>query len=194
MLMVLRGKSSISQACCFGRLPIWPEISKPSQTFVSVCRYPFTLQRTATSSMNCGIGNLWKVTTSWQESCSVFSLGTLEKGSGPETFSGLGLVGLDRGDICHIIPNLQHCTVLLTIGIGGTLATSHQIVLYHTTTRHGDKMYQYHVLGLVVLDREEVLVRKRARFYCRARPRGHFDPGCQVYSSQSCSFVLLDVQ
>ena len=95
----------------------------------------------------------------------MFSLGTLEKGSGPETFSGLGLVGLDGGDICHIIPNLQHCTALLNIGIGGTLATSHQILLYHASTRHGEKMYQYHEFGLVLLDREEVLVRKRAEFY-----------------------------
>ena len=97
----------------------------------------------------------------------MFSLGTLEKGSGPESFSGLGLVGLDRGDICYVIPNLQHCTVLLTIGIGGTLATSHQILLYHASTRHGEKMYQYHEFGLVLLDREEVLVRKRAEFYYR---------------------------
>ena len=94
----------------------------------------------------------------------MFSLGTLKKGSGPETFSGLGLVGLDRGDICHIIPNLQHCTVLLTIEIGGTLANLHQTVLYHTI-RNDDKMYQDYVLGLVVLDRKEVLVRKRAGFY-----------------------------
>ena len=159
--------------------------------------------------MKCGIGNLWKVTTSWQESCSVFSLGTLEKGSGPESFSGLGLVGLDRGDICHIIPNLQHCTVLLTIGIGGTLATSHQIVLYHTTTRHGDKMYQYHVLGLVVLDREEVLVRKRAEFYYKlgstsgwvlllGRAKGAFWPRMsgllkpkQLLCTTGCSIMIL---
>ena len=79
-------------------------------------------------------------------------LGTLETGSGPETSSGLGLVGcLDRGDICHIIPNLQNCTVL-TIGIVGPLDALHQTVLHHTI-RNGDKVYQSHVLGLVVSDR-----------------------------------------
>ena len=153
----------------------------------------------------------------------LLSDGTLEEGSGPETFSGLGLVGFDRGDICYII----HCTVhtltlytniihqhwtgvtfatlyqtynisctVLTIAICGTPATSHQTVLHHTI-RIGDKMHQYYVSRLVVLDSEEGLVdnRKRAELYYwqrrRGQARGHFDPGCQVYSSQSCPCLPL---
>ena len=86
------------------------------------------------------------------------------------------------------------CTVL-TIAICGTPATSHQTVLHHTI-RIGVKMHQYYVSRLVVLDREEGLVdnRKRAELYYWQRwgqARGHFDPGCQVYSSQSCLCLPL---
>ena len=151
--------------------------------------------------------------------------GTLEEGSGPEALSGLGLVGFDRGDfcyiihctvhtptlqpniihqyhtltfdrgdICYIIPNLQH--QLYCANYCGTPARSHQTFLYHTI-RVGDKMHQYYVSRLVVLDREEGLVdnRKRAELYYwqrrRGQARGHFDPGCQVYSSQSCPCLPL---
>ena len=94
---------------------------------------------------------------------------------------------------------MLHYTKLTTLAdctnYCGTLATSHQTILHHTI-RIGDKMHQYYVSRLVVLDREEGLVdnRKRAELYYwqrRGQARGHFDPGCQVYSSQSCPCLPL---
>ena len=50
-------------------------------------------------------------------------LETLGEGSGPETFSGLGLVGFDRGDICQTID-----TFATLYQIIATFATLYQTI------------------------------------------------------------------